>query len=217
MAKLSKHIPNSMTIFNIAIGLASILLSLSGEYVKAAGLIIVSVIVDCFDGYVARLLRSTSRIGGYMDVLSDFISFGLATAILMYKVFNIHSSVVVFYVFSSGFRLIYFMKTKNKSFFNGVPTTTSGGFLASTTIYHLFDTVTANYVVLILSLLMLSQIKYYRIDLSGRRTISTLLAIMLALFVLDFMLAVRAISFVFLGYIAFGWLKIREVKDRSPD
>ena len=35
--KVAKHIPNSMTLFNVFVGVAAIMLSLSHEYEKAAG------------------------------------------------------------------------------------------------------------------------------------------------------------------------------------
>jgi len=202
-----------MTFFNIILAILAIHLAFSGEYSKSAGLILVSVIVDCFDGYVARLLKSTSRFGSYLDLLSDFLAFGIGSAILMVKAFNVNIIIALFFVFASGFRLIYFIKNKNSKLFYGLPTTTAGGFIAAIILIDPWLPIGMDYLMILLSVLMLSfRIKYYRIDLSGRKTISTILTIFLALFVLDFKLAIQAIYLVFLFYMAFGWLKIKEVR-----
>jgi len=41
-------------------------------------------VFDGLDGRIARLLKSTSRFGAELDSLSDFISFGVAPAVLLY-------------------------------------------------------------------------------------------------------------------------------------
>ncbi|MFH1054826.1 MAG: CDP-alcohol phosphatidyltransferase family protein [Candidatus Altiarchaeota archaeon] len=212
MVKLTRHIPNSMTLFNIAVGLASIMLTLSGEYEKAAGMIIVSVIVDTFDGYVARLFNSTSRFGVYMDTVSDFLSFGIAAPLLMVRTFDVSLLVACFFTLSSAFRLVYFVRTKNPKFFYGLPSTVAGGFLATLAILKPHLPLPVWVLMFLLSLMMLSRIKYYRLDLRSKRTLSMILAVFMYLFVLDLMLAVNAVMATFLGYILFGWLKIKEVK-----
>jgi CDP-diacylglycerol---serine O-phosphatidyltransferase len=212
MVKIKKHIPNMMTLFNIAAGIASIMLGLGGEYGKAAGLIIVSVIVDCFDGYVARMFNSTSKFGGYMDTISDFLAFGVSASILMLKVYSLNIVLAVIFTLASAFRLLYFMKTKNSKFFFGLPTTTAGGFIATIVILKPPLPFNASLLMIGLSLLMLSRIKYYRIDFSNKKTLTFILAVFLYLFVLDLNLAVWGVLTVFLAYILFGWLRIREVK-----
>ena len=209
---LVRAIPNSMTLFNVAVGLAAILLAWSGEYEKSAGLIIVSVIIDSFDGYVARLFDSTSKFGSYLDTISDFLAFGLAASLLMVNVFRVNLLVAGFFIFASGFRLLYFLKTKNSKFFFGLPTTVVGGFLATAVFIRPDLPLAPDHLMLILSLLMVSRVKYYRIDVRGRKTLSMILAIFLTLFVLDVTLAIRVVMIFFLSYILLGWLRIKEVK-----
>jgi CDP-diacylglycerol---serine O-phosphatidyltransferase len=209
--KISRHIPNSLTLFNIGVGLAAIMLTASGEYVKAAGLIIVSVIIDSFDGYVARLLKSTSRLGGYLDTISDYIAFGIATPYLMLRVYHIPLWLALLYCLSSGYRLIYFMRTKNTAYFFGLPTTPAAGFLATLILLSPGIALQAwPMMTLILSALMVSRIKYYRIELKNRKTITLISSIFLSLFVLDPILSIWALMFIFLAYILLGWLKITE-------
>jgi CDP-diacylglycerol---serine O-phosphatidyltransferase len=219
MARLVRHIPNTMTLFNVGIGLAAIFLALSGEYGKSAALVLVSVIVDTFDGYVARMLQSTSKFGGYMDTISDFLAFAVAASILMVKAYDVNYIIGAIFLLASVLRLVIFMKTKNPSYFWGVPTTVSGGLLATLVLlrsptlpaYELSIWMSA--LMVILSLLMLSRKKYYRIEIKGRRTTTLGLAVFLSLFAVNSMLLILILSLMFLGYISFGWLRISEVSN----
>ncbi|MBU7033126.1 MAG: CDP-diacylglycerol--serine O-phosphatidyltransferase, partial [Theionarchaea archaeon] len=51
----------------------------------AARLILVAIVADGFDGYIARKSMSESDFGMNFDSLSDCISFGIAPALLMYS------------------------------------------------------------------------------------------------------------------------------------
>ena len=46
--------------------------------------IVIAAVLDGLDGRIARLLDSTSKFGAELDSLSDFVSFGVAPAILLY-------------------------------------------------------------------------------------------------------------------------------------
>ena len=48
-----------------------------------AGLVILGMVFDVFDGLVARVTRSTTNFGGQLDSLADVVSFGVAPATLM--------------------------------------------------------------------------------------------------------------------------------------
>lgn len=48
-----------------------------------AGLVILGMIFDCFDGLLARVTRSTTNFGGQLDSLADVVTFGIAPATLM--------------------------------------------------------------------------------------------------------------------------------------
>jgi len=53
-------------------------------YLLASGcLILLAMLFDALDGYVARLSKSDSQFGGQLDSLSDVISFGAAPAFLL--------------------------------------------------------------------------------------------------------------------------------------
>jgi CDP-diacylglycerol---serine O-phosphatidyltransferase len=219
MPKIKKHIPNSMTLFNILIGFAAIFYSIRHEYATAGGLILMSVLVDSFDGYIARMLKATSRFGSYMDTVSDFLAFSLATSILMVNQFNVNPLVAALFVMASVARLIYFMKTKNSTHFFGVPTTVAGGLLA--TISMLNPKMDSDYdlgismtlLVLILSALMLSKKKYYRIEIKKRRTLTFTIAVMVSLLAVNARLFIVSLLCLFLFYILFGWMRFFRKKE----
>jgi CDP-diacylglycerol--serine O-phosphatidyltransferase len=49
----------------------------------AAGMIILGMVFDCFDGLVARVTRSATNFGGQLDSLADVVTCGAAPATLM--------------------------------------------------------------------------------------------------------------------------------------
>ncbi|MEK7731173.1 MAG: CDP-alcohol phosphatidyltransferase family protein, partial [Planctomycetota bacterium] len=46
-------------------------------------LVALGMILDCFDGLIARVTRSTTNFGGQLDSLADVVTFGVAPATLM--------------------------------------------------------------------------------------------------------------------------------------
>lgn len=77
-------IPNAITVMSLCAGLTSIRYALDGNYSFACVLIIAAALLDGLDGRAARLLRSTSKLGAELDSLADFLSFGVAPALLLY-------------------------------------------------------------------------------------------------------------------------------------
>lgn len=119
---IQRIIPNMLTFMAAAFGITSIRYSCAGDWKRAAVYILISCFLDGIDGRVARLLRATSKLGAELDSLSDFVSFGVAPAMLLY--FWIMQTVVpgsayhayrgifwglsLFYALCCGFRLARF-------------------------------------------------------------------------------------------------------------
>jgi CDP-diacylglycerol--serine O-phosphatidyltransferase len=85
--KLQKGIfllPSLFTLTNLFFGFMSILLTYHGRYRMAAFWIIVAAVMDGMDGIVARATKAPSDFGIELDSLSDSVSFGLATSVLLY-------------------------------------------------------------------------------------------------------------------------------------
>ncbi|WP_308915423.1 CDP-diacylglycerol--serine O-phosphatidyltransferase [Jannaschia sp. LMIT008] len=78
-------IPNMVTILGLSAGLTSIRFSLDASLTLAAGLLVLAALIDGMDGFVARKLNAASPFGAELDSLSDFVCFGVAPALLIYR------------------------------------------------------------------------------------------------------------------------------------
>ena len=56
----------------------------------AAVLVFLGMLLDAVDGWVARLTRSASPLGGHLDSLSDVVTFGMAPAYMMLQLVRRH-------------------------------------------------------------------------------------------------------------------------------
>ena len=65
-------------------GLTAIRYALDHRFELAVALIILAGVLDGLDGRSARLLKISSKLGAELDSLADFLSFGVAPAILVY-------------------------------------------------------------------------------------------------------------------------------------
>lgn len=80
-------VPNSITLAAILAGYIAILETFYGDYVMAAGFIIIASVLDMFDGRVARAMNATSDFGIEFDSLADLVNYGVAPALLYYFYF----------------------------------------------------------------------------------------------------------------------------------
>jgi len=81
---LVRIIPNAITVTALCTGLSAIRFALIEQWELAVSLILLAAILDAMDGRIARLLRAASAFGAELDSLSDFISFGVAPAVVLY-------------------------------------------------------------------------------------------------------------------------------------
>lgn len=80
-----KIAPNIVTMLALCAGVTSIRYSIQQDWVKAVIYIFIAALFDGLDGRVARLLKGSTKFGAELDSLSDFVSFGVAPAILIYQ------------------------------------------------------------------------------------------------------------------------------------
>jgi CDP-diacylglycerol--serine O-phosphatidyltransferase len=78
-------IPNLLTTIALCSGLASVHFSLKADWDMALKAVLVAALFDLLDGRAARLLKATSPFGTMLDSLSDFLSFGMAPAVLLHE------------------------------------------------------------------------------------------------------------------------------------
>lgn len=81
---INKMIPNFLTIMAISAGMSAIRFGLEDRWEHAALAILAAAILDALDGRIARILKGASKFGAELDSLSDFISFGVAPAMMLY-------------------------------------------------------------------------------------------------------------------------------------
>ncbi len=82
-------IPNMLTLGNLLCGSAAVVALLShGDFRLALWLMIASAVCDFFDGFAARLLKSSSPLGVELDSLADMVSFGLVPSIAFFCLYD---------------------------------------------------------------------------------------------------------------------------------
>jgi len=171
------YLPNTMTFLSLSFGLVSIIIA-TQNYIMLAGLfIIVSVLLDAFDGMVARKLNAASNFGRQLDSLADLVSFGVAPVILvlqhlavrdLYRIWFI--PLLIFPVVAGAFRLARFNlqpeKQGAKDETHGITITNSGIILTLAVLSDLSNPhaslAQGSYTILllILSYLMISKLKF---------------------------------------------------------
>lgn len=134
--------PNILTIIALCSGLTAIRFALLGQFKFAVVAIAVAALFDMLDGRVARLLKGASRFGAELDSLSDFLSFGVAPAMVLYF-WTLHDLgngntgwlVVLAYSVCTALRLARFNTALDDtekpqwtgSFFTGIPSPAGAG------------------------------------------------------------------------------------------
>ena len=84
MMSISTVIPNLITVLALCSGLTGIRFAVHERWEFAVAAIGLAAILDTLDGRMARLLKGQSRFGAELDSLSDFISFGVAPALILF-------------------------------------------------------------------------------------------------------------------------------------
>ena len=77
-------LPNLVTLLSMCSGLTGMRLAIEGRLDLAVIAILVAAVLDGLDGRIARMMKGTSRFGAELDSLSDFVSFGVAPAVILY-------------------------------------------------------------------------------------------------------------------------------------
>lgn len=208
---------NFLTVLSLSCGFVSIIFSLESQFTFASWAIILSVIFDGLDGQIARINPIPSQFGKELDSLVDVISFGIAPTILgyifVYRDFYFWATLALFiYLFCSVMRLAKYNvtpKEKLVNYFIGLPTTASGGILASFILIYRkkqnmclpkfipgvlspkFLPILFLFIVLSLAFLMVSKVRYLNLDglkkLLDKKTKLTILVLIILLIIAAFL------------------------------
>lgn len=133
-------VPNLFTILGLCAGLTGMRYALDERWELAVALIGAAIVFDGLDGRSARLLRITSPLGAQLDSLADFLSFGVAPALIVY-LWSLHSvrglgwALAMLYATCCALRLARFnveLEDPHRPrwslhFFNGIPAPAAAG------------------------------------------------------------------------------------------
>src|SRR5213083_3002351 len=221
-------VPSLFTLFNLFFGIWSMVLASRGDFYRAGWYILVGGILDVLDGRVARLSRTGTRFGEELDSLVDVVSFGVAPAFLIYKLEFAAAGPAewifcYFYVMAATIRLARFNITQaghSKRHFVGLPSPAAGITLAT---FYPFTTTdlyqkafgylprhhTMQLLMILLTILMVSNVRYATLPRAGVRSVRGLLGLATILFVLIFGILEHDAFFFPLGltYIVYGILR----------
>lgn len=137
---MNRLAPNMVTTLALCSGLTSIRFSLQERWEAAVIAILLAALLDGIDGRLARLLKGSTKFGAELDSLSDFLCFGVAPVILLYRwslsdLGNIGWLAVLVYATCCALRLARFnsaLEDTNQpawaaNFFTGVPSPAAAG------------------------------------------------------------------------------------------
>jgi CDP-diacylglycerol---serine O-phosphatidyltransferase len=197
-------VPSLFTLFNLFFGIWAMVLASRGEFYRAGWFIVFAGILDALDGRVARISGTGTRFGAELDSLVDIVSFGVAPAFLMYQIEFASAGPAAwifcyFYVMAAAIRLARFNVTqagRAKTHFIGLPSPAAGMTLATFypfTQTHLYARLHGlpwhlllNFLMIALTILMVSNVHYATLPRAGFRTIKGLLGLVLILVILVF-------------------------------
>lgn len=166
--------PGTFTMGNVVCGFLSIMSAFEGNITTACWFIILAAFLDVLDGKVARFSGGSTQFGVELDSLADFLSFGVAPAILVYSI-KLNSMgkwgwiISLVYIMAAAYRLArynLFADTDEKRGFVGLPVPAAALVLVSYIILSFFLWGKLEYGELLISMiilnafLMVSQVPY---------------------------------------------------------
>jgi CDP-diacylglycerol---serine O-phosphatidyltransferase len=222
--------PSAFTLANLFFGFWSIVYAFNGQFAWAGWFIIFAGILDMLDGRVARLSNTGTKFGAELDSLVDVISFGVAPALLLYFLeFSLAGRfawiLCYIYIVAVALRLARYNVTSSTKphshWFTGMPSPSAGMTIAA---YYPFsqtpwyqrslaylDLQHQGLVVLLLllSVLMVSNVKYPRLPHISLRSARGIFGLLFTLGLLAGAILTPA-AFLFplgIAYIAFGLIR----------
>jgi CDP-diacylglycerol--serine O-phosphatidyltransferase len=240
-------LPSIMTAGNLFCGFMAVLQIIQGSLLQASAendwiqpyetsllWILGAFIFDILDGRLARLGGHESAFGREFDSLADIISFGIAPALLVFKIVlaelpaRLGWMIGFVYLVCGAMRLARFnvlaltpqLPTRSKDF-SGFPIPAAAGLVASVTLlllkYYESDRVIGNFkyllagLLLFLSFMMFSKVSYpsfKTIDWRTQRPLPRLLLIVAAL-ALVVQTYQYSLALLFTGYLIYGFVRLK--------
>tara|TARA_Y100001958_G_C21227129_1_gene552607 strand:- start:586 stop:1374 length:789 start_codon:yes stop_codon:yes gene_type:complete len=190
-------LPNLLTIVGVCLGISSIKFSIDQNFNLAVIFILLAAILDALDGRIARLIKGTSDFGKELDSLTDFVSFGIAPALIIYfwelNTFGkLGWTITLLYSVCCVLRLARFNLTninKNETwkmnYFEGIPSPIGAILILLPLIYEISDLkqffnpkILVPYITILVSIMLISKIptfSFKKISVPPKLTIFILL------------------------------------------
>lgn len=169
-------LPNLLTTAGLFAGFYAIVAAMQGKFEIAAVAIIIAGIADMLDGRIARWTNTQTAFGVQYDSIADVVSFAIAPALVVYSwaLFSLGKvgwlSAFIFVV-CGALRLARFnaqADTDDKRYFQGLPTPSAAGLIATMVWmgneYNIFApnvAIIVAIITVIISVLMVSNNRYY--------------------------------------------------------
>ncbi len=169
-------IPNTLSLANLCCGIGASIFAWFNHLEAAVLLVLFGIIFDALDGSLARKLDASTHLGQQLDSNADFFSFGIAPAVVIFKVIQKNHLTLAFplgvllaliYYASVHYRLRRFNQTGHSDYFDGLPSPVGAGLITlaaiSAPLSHLslFTILT-----ILISSLMISTISYPHLSIS---------------------------------------------------
>jgi CDP-diacylglycerol--serine O-phosphatidyltransferase len=243
--KKSRYIlPNALTLIGVCLGISSIKFSLDQNYSLAIVLLLFAALLDGLDGRVARLIDGASEFGKELDSLTDFVSFGIAPAFILYfwelkNYGKIGWAITLIFSVCCVLRLARFNLTKigeeekwRVNFFEGVPSPAGAGLVLLPLIYELSNfnigiqaRDISPYLAIFVSILLISKIptfSFKKISIPRKLTIFLFLgigiiSIFLIFFTFETLLLIGLIYFLLIPVSFVSYRKNRSSNKTSPE
>jgi len=198
--KKRRHLlPNALTLIGVCLGISSIKFALDGNYGLSVIFLLFAALLDGLDGRIARLIDGTSEFGKELDSLTDFVSFGIAPAFILFfwelkNYGKIGWAITLIFSVCCVLRLARFNLTKIQkeeewkvNYFEGIPSPAGGILVLMPLIFELssfnigFEVKNLTpYLAIIISILLISKIptfSFKKIAIQRRLTMFLFLGI----------------------------------------
>ena len=86
--QIKKHIPNTITLLNLASGLLAVIAIFKGYYDEAFIFVSLGIFFDFWDGFFARKFNVSGELGLQLDSLADMVTSGVVPGLMLFKLFE---------------------------------------------------------------------------------------------------------------------------------
>jgi CDP-diacylglycerol--serine O-phosphatidyltransferase len=211
-------LPNLFTTAALFAGFYAVLAATQGRFEAAAIAIFVAMLLDGFDGRVARMTHTQTAFGAEYDSLSDMVAFGVAPALVAYHwalggLGKVGWLAAFVYCAAAALRLARFntqVGTADKRYFQGLPSPSAAAIVAGGVWIGADQGIDPSYVSWLAAaltaatgLLMVSNFRYFsfkQLDMQGRVPFMLTVAVMLSIA----LILIQPPIVLFLGFLLYG-------------